>query len=122
MGPEGPIHEDVHYAWKPDLKRIWPDMFPPAPAKTPSSPPKLPALPKEIAAKLRHGRQIDRVYLALRREFPPYGKAPDALAVKQCAEKLSPYWVADNQALGLTDPSDDVIAAAMRLLRWRSNS
>ena len=29
-GPEGPIHEDVHYAWKPDLMRVWPDMFPPA--------------------------------------------------------------------------------------------
>ena len=122
-GVDYPIPAVGVYAWKPDLERIWPEMFSSALAKTSSSPPKkLPALPKATAARLRHGGQIDRVYPALQTEFPPFGKAPDALTVKQCAEKLSPHWVADNEALGLTDPSDDVIAAAMRLLRWRSNS
>ena len=111
------------YAWKPDLMRVWPDMFPPAPAKTPPSPPKkLSALPKKIAAKLRHGGQISRVYPVLQTEFPPFGRVPDVLTVKQCAEKLSPHWVAGNEAHGLTDPSDDVIAAAMKLLGWRNNS
>jgi hypothetical protein len=117
-----PIPAAGIYAWKPDLMRVWPDMFPAVPAKTPSPPPKLPALPREIAVRLRHGGQIDRVYPALQAEFPPFGKVPDALTGKQCAKRLAPHWVADNEALGLIDPSDDVIATAMKLLGWRSNS
>jgi hypothetical protein len=68
---------------------------------------------------LRHGRQIDRVYAALWKEFPPRGKAPTPLSIKAIARKLQPHWEAENEELSLENPSDDVVEAAVNALRAR---
>ena len=132
MGPEGPIHEDVHYTWKPDLMRVWPEMFPSVPAKevvsvtaptTTTSSLKPLLLPKSVAKKLRHGGQIDRVYPALQKEFPPHGKTPRTLSAQRCTDRLSNagHWKAENEEFGLTDPSPDVVGKAMNLLGRTNN-
>jgi hypothetical protein len=50
VGPMGPIHEDVHYVWKPDLEKIWPSTPPPGAAEM--SLPRIYVLLREIAADL----------------------------------------------------------------------
>jgi hypothetical protein len=132
IGPNGPIHEDVHYAWKPDLMRVWPEMFPPvsgkearfittsmsgiaATAASNSSAPESRPFPKSIAKKLAGNRQMLRAAYALWQEFPPAGKTPRSLSVRRCRTRLASHWEADNEEFGLTDPSEDVVGKAMNL-------
>src|SRR5262245_28223767 len=51
VGPTGPIHEDVHYVWKPDLEKIWPSTPPPDAGE----PPRIYVLLRQIAADLWPG-------------------------------------------------------------------
>jgi hypothetical protein len=85
------------------------------PRSAPSKP--LP-LPKAVAKRLKHGPQIDRVYLPLRIDFPPYGMTPRSLSAERCKDRLSNagHWKAENEEFGLTDPSPDVVGIAMNLL------
>jgi hypothetical protein len=80
-----------------------------------SAPPKPRPFPKAIAKKLAGKRQMLRVALALRQEFPPDGKAPKSLTGKQCAKRLSPYWEADRKR-GLKDPDPETCRRTMKLL------
>jgi hypothetical protein len=135
IGPGGPIHEDVHYAWKPDLMRVWPEMFPLVPAKEAGSiTTSMPGIvataasnspasesqpfPKSIAKKLAGSRQMLRAALALWQGFPPAGKTPGTLSAERCRDWLSKaeYWKAENEEFGWTDPSPDVVGKAMNLL------
>ena len=100
------------FAWRPDLERLWPTMFPPS--HEPAPPPAPVLAPDEAPQPLRRGPQIARVYSALRKEFPPFGKTPKSLSIKQCAKKLSHHWEAENKEFDLTDPSEDVVAAGMK--------
>jgi hypothetical protein len=92
-----------------------PQSTPPSPPSPPRKSPPLPPLPKSVAKKLRHGPKIDRVYPALQMKFPPHGKTPKSLSVKQCARELSPLWEAD-RGRRRPDPSEEVIRVAMNLL------
>jgi hypothetical protein len=62
----------------------------------------------------RQGRQIDRVYRELRVQFPPHGKPPARMPLGLIGRKLAPGWKDENKQYGLTDPSRDVIAAAVK--------
>jgi hypothetical protein len=132
------------YFWRPDLERHWSPVFPPSePAPEKAKPEPEAALDESAAAAtattapsptsepappplegplhpLRHGPQIDRVYPALRKEFPLYGKAPKSLSIKRVAKRLRPHWEAENKDLKkedrLPDPSEDVVAAAVEQL------
>jgi hypothetical protein len=105
------------YGWKPDFDAAI------APDRTAATLPVAPPTSDPVSASnaLPHGEQIDRVYPALRKEFPPFGKTPSWLSAKRCAKKLSPHWQADNKAFDMTDPSDDVVLAAMNALGRTDN-
>ena len=130
IGPGGPIHEDVHYAWKPDLMRVWPEMFPSVPMKEvgatttsvavapiPNSPPpKRRPLPERITKELAGRWQAIRAAVALWQAFSD-GKTPSTLSAQRCRDQLSNagYWKAENEEFGLTDPSSDVVGEVMNL-------
>jgi hypothetical protein len=130
IGPDGPIHEDVHYAWKPDLMRVWPEMFPSVPMKEvgatttsvavapiPNSPPpKRRPLPERITKELAGRWQAIRAAVALWQAFSD-GKTPSTLSAQRCRDQLSNagYWKAENEEFGLTDPSSDVVGEVMNL-------
>ena len=69
----------------------------------------------------RHGRQIDRVYRELLVQFPPNGKTPARMTINTITRKLAPGWKAENKEYGLTDPSPDVVAAAVKIVGRRAD-
>jgi hypothetical protein len=72
--------------------------------------------PDKAPQSLRHGPQIDRVYAALRKEFPLLGKAPKSLPINRITKRLRRHWKTEREEEGLTDPSPDVVAAAVEQL------
>jgi hypothetical protein len=128
-------HDHVLYAWGPHIERIWPTAAPSEPAAEKAKPEPEAALDESAAAAattapsptsgatpsllegplhpLRHGGQIDRVYSALRKEFPPFGKAPESLSIERIAKKLSRHWKTERDEEGLDDPSPEVVRIAV---------
>jgi hypothetical protein len=130
IGPDGPLHEDIHFAWKPDLVRVWPEMFLPTsvkevgattPSVTATSMPNQPSperrpLPKWIAKELAGRWQAIRAAVAIWQDFPD-GKTSNTLSAQRCRDQLSNagHWKAENEEFGLTDPSSDVVGEVMNL-------
>ena len=107
------LHEDL-LAWlQEDGLTLLPEDMPAPDASAGSGAPEAP--PK------RHGRQIDRVYRELLVQFPPNGKTPARMTINTITRKLAPGWKAENKEYGLTDPSPDVVAAAVKIVGRRAD-
>jgi hypothetical protein len=106
-----------------------PPMPPPGPPSTPqlgppttsepAPPSREDALRRSLEAALRglpRGPQIDRVYPALWKEFPPLGKAPKSWSIDRITKRLRRHWKAERNEEGLDDPSPDVVRIAVKAL------
>jgi len=114
-------HEDLLVWLREEGLTLLPEDMP-APVSNPVEPASAPALepvPKASQRK-RRGRQIDRVYRELRVRFPPDGKAPALMTIDAIRAELLPGWKDENKKY-LSDPSPDVVAAAVKEIGRRAD-